>query len=254
VAGGEQRAGGVQRREHGLLRLAHGEPADRVAVEADADQALGRAGAQAEVGAALDDAEQAVAVAADEGRLRALGPAQGQLHGALDLGSGRRQGDALVEHHGDRGIQEMLDLDRALGRQLVPAAVVVRAEHHAALGELAALGQRHDLEPAAVGQDRPLPAHEAVQPAQPADALGPGAQHQVVGVAQDDLGAGARHHLAGHGLDRGGRADRHEGWGLDRAEGGGQPAAAGGAVAGQELEAETGHAASPARVRRQASP
>ena len=129
---GQQRAGRVERGEHELLRLAHGQAADRVAVEADLDQALGRARSLGRVGAALDDAEQAVARSRDEGRLGARGPAQGQLHGAGDLGLGRRQGDALVEHHGDGRIQQVLDLDRALGRELVPAAVMVRAEDDAA--------------------------------------------------------------------------------------------------------------------------
>ena len=61
---------------------------------------------------------------------------------------------------------------------------------HALLGDLADLGQAHHLEAAGVGEDRPVPAHEAVQAAEPRDALGAGAQHQVIGVAEDDVGAG----------------------------------------------------------------
>ena len=46
--------------------------------------------------------------------------------------------------------------------------------------------------PPRVGQDRAVPAHEAVQAAEPRDALGAGPQHQVIGVAEHDVGAGRR--------------------------------------------------------------
>ena len=91
-----------------------------------------------------------------------------------------------------------------------------------------------------------------MQAAQPRDPLGAGAEHQVVGVGEDDLGAGRGEHVDGHGLDGGGGADGHEGRGLDPAEGGGEAAAAGGTVLGQEVEAD--HGAGSARVSRQASP
>ena len=52
------------------------------------------------------------------------------------------------------------------------------------------VAQRDDLEAARVGQDRPVPAHEPVQPAEALDALVAGAQVQVVGVRQDDRRAG----------------------------------------------------------------
>jgi hypothetical protein len=83
----------------------------------------------------------------------------------------------------------LLDLDGALRRQAW-AAVEVRAEGDAILGDLAQLLQRHDLEAAGIGEDRSRPVHEPVQAAQPRDPLGAGAQHQVIGVAEDDLGAG----------------------------------------------------------------
>ena len=62
---------------------------------------------------------------------------------------------------------KVLDLDRPLGRQLVARAVDVGLEGDALLGDLPEFGQRHDLEAAGVGQDRPGPVHEAVQAAQP---------------------------------------------------------------------------------------
>ena len=65
----------------------------------------------------------------------------------------------------------------------------MRAEGHAALGQLAQLRQGHDLEAAGIGQDRVWPAGKLVQAAQPRDALGAGPQHKMVGVAQNDIGA-----------------------------------------------------------------
>ena len=63
--------------------------------------------------------------------------------------------------------------------------------------ELAQLGEAHHLEAARVGQDRPLPVHEAVQPAEPRHPLGAGPQHQVVGVAEQHVGAGRARTLSG---------------------------------------------------------
>ena len=101
-------------------------------------------------------------------------------------------GEALVEHHGDVRAEPRLDVDGALGRQQMPGAVEVRLELGAFLGDHAPLGEAEDLEAAAVGQDRPVPADEAVQAAAPRDQLVAGAEKEVIGVAEDDLGAGAR--------------------------------------------------------------
>ncbi len=128
------------------------------------------------------------------------------------------------------------------GRQVVLAAVDVRAEGHAVVGQLAQVGQRHHLEAAGIGQDRPGPVHEPVQPAQPLDPLRARPQHQVIGVAEHDLGARSPHRVGRHRLDRRRGADRHEGRRLDGAVGGVQPAAPRRAVGGERLEAEAGHA------------
>ena len=73
------------------------------------------------------------------------------------------------------------------------------------------------LEAARVGQDRTVPAHEAVQPAVLGDHLEPGAQPQVEGVAEDDLRARGGELLGRHRLDRAVGADRHEGRRVDPA-------------------------------------
>ena len=53
----------------------------------------------------------------------------------------------------------------------------------------APVGQAEDLKAAAVGEDGPVPADEAVQPAAARDQLVARPKKQVVGVAEDDLGA-----------------------------------------------------------------
>ena len=76
---------------------------------------------------------------------------------------GRVARRALVEGHRDVGAQVLLDLHRALGREQVLAAVDVAPEAHALLVELAQRGEREDLVAAAVGEERPVPAGEAVE-------------------------------------------------------------------------------------------
>ena len=73
------------------------------------------------------------------------------------------------------------------------------------------VAERDDLEAARVGEDRPVPAHEAVEAAEPRDPLVARTQVEVVGVGQDDRRAGVLEVVGVEGLDGGVRADRHEG-------------------------------------------
>ena len=97
------------------------------------------------------------------------------------------------------------------------AAVQVRLEVSAFLGDEPALGEAEHLEAAAVGEDRARPSDEAMQAAAPRDQLVAGPQHQVIGVGEDDLGAGILYVLMPNRLDRALRADRHERGCLDDA-------------------------------------
>ncbi len=63
------------------------------------------------------------------------------------------------------------------------------------------------------------PVHECVQTAQRGYSLGRWAQHQMVGVAEDDVRAEATYRFGQHSLYRGGCADGHEGGGFYRASG-----------------------------------
>ena len=115
------------------MRFADREAADRVAVKADLDQAPRAGAAQVRHVAALRDAEQHVAGWRGlERALAALGPAQRELHRALDIAALRRQPHAFVHLHRDIGAEQPLHLDRALRRQFDLGAVDMRAEGHRA--------------------------------------------------------------------------------------------------------------------------
>ena len=197
---------------------------------------------------ALHDAEDAVARALDERRAAARGPAHGEAHRGRRLVDRRGIGRAFVECHRDVGIEQMLDLDRALGCQRVLGTVEMRLERDAVLVELAQLRQREHLIATRIRQDRFPPVHQRMQAAQPRHALGARAQHQVIGIAQQDLGARRGDGFRLHGLHRRGRAHRHEGRRLDGTAPRGHAAAARSPVARQKLEAEAAHDAFSIRL------
>jgi len=71
------------------------------------------------------------------------------------------------------------------------------------------------------------------------DALGARAQHQVIGVAEENVCAGEPYCLRQQALDGRLRADRHEGRRRYRAVRGGDLAAARSAVGGEKAEPES---------------
>ena len=198
-----------------LGRLAHRDAADRIAVETAGDDLRGAPRPELGVASALDDAEERPALAR-MGRATAPRPAPRPLDGREEAGAVGRQGRAIVEGHGDVAAQGPLDLHAALRRHGEEGAVEMRPEDDRVVRDRPPIGQAEHLEAAAVGQDRPLPAHEAVHPAQPADRLLAGPEPEVVGVAEDDLEPETLELLRRHPLHGGGRPDRHEGGGLDR--------------------------------------
>ena len=105
----------------------------------------------------------------------------------------------------------LLDGHGPLRRDGHQPAVDVRAEDGLLFGHFDAMGEAEQLEAAAIGQDRPVPAHEAVQPAQRGDDLFAGPQREMVGVAQDHLRPGGAELFDLQPLDAGLGADGHEG-------------------------------------------
>ncbi len=117
----------------------------------------------------------------------------------------------LVEAHGDVRAEGGLDLRGELGREARRRAVVDRAEGDAFVVDRGdRVAQREDLVAARIGQDRAVPAHEAVEPAELGDQLVAGPEEEVVGVAEDDVRAERPHLVGVERLDRRLRPDRHE--------------------------------------------
>ena len=90
-----------------------------------------------------------------EGALAALGPGSDSRIARSISAARRRQLEAFVELHRDVGAEQILDLDRALGRELD------HARRRDASGRsrrrsltLRSSRERHDLEAAGIGQDR----------------------------------------------------------------------------------------------------
>ena len=128
-------------------------------------------------------------------------------HGVLPRHPGRR---ALVEGHDHVCPQRTLDVDHPLGRKVVAAPVDVAAEGHPVVADVADGGEREDLESPGIGEDRTLPAHEVVQPAQLRHHVGAGPQVEVVGVGENHRRARRRQLLRRDALHRPLGADRHE--------------------------------------------
>ena len=83
----------------------------------------------------LEDSEDAVTGPLDKRAARALRPAHGQFHRAFDRLVRRGIRRALVQRHRNVGAEQVLDRDRPFRRQLVEAAVEMRAKGDAGLGD-----------------------------------------------------------------------------------------------------------------------
>ena len=140
--------------QHDVLRLAHGQSADGVALEVERCELRRAFDAQRLHRAALHDAEHRLAGLIAERDLAALGPAQGKPHGFLRNLVRAWQLDAFVELHLDVRPEQTLNLDRTFGRHHVGRAVDMRLEGHAGFVDLAEGRERHHLEAAGIGQDR----------------------------------------------------------------------------------------------------
>ena len=106
---------------------------------------------------------------------------------AAATSDGMRQ--TLVEHHRDVGTELSLDVGRLFRRQQVRRPVEVRSEVRSLLVDGAPRREAEHLIAAAVGEDRPRPADEAVEPAAPRDQVVAGTQIEMIGVAEEHLGA-----------------------------------------------------------------
>src|SRR5687768_3430149 len=74
-------------------------------------------------------------------------------------------GHHVVELHDDVGAECTLEGDHALRREEPAGSIDVTSEFDAVLADRAERLQREHLEPARVGENRAVPLHEAMQPA-----------------------------------------------------------------------------------------
>src|SRR4029450_12652857 len=109
---------------------------------------------------------------------------------ALGCLAGRRIREAFVERVDDVGAQSVLDLDRDLRRQEVGGAAAGGAALGAGLRDLPELREAENLESAGVAEDRPVPTHEAMKPAELLHEVVTRPGKELVRVGEDDLGAG----------------------------------------------------------------
>ena len=144
-----------------------------------------------------------------------------------------RPGTEVIRRHGD--LHRLLRPHEHLG------AIHRRGEIHALLLDLAQRPQAEHLKAAGIGEDRSVPRHEPMQSPELAHEVGSGPQQEVVGVPQEDLGPGLAHVVGAQALDRALGADRHEGRRIHHTVRRREPAPAGRAVGGEELEAERAH-------------
>ena len=116
----------------------------------------------------------------------------------------------LIEHHGYIGPQIFLNPDGALGRQHHPRAIEVTLKVDSLIGYPGEGRQAEKLVPAAIGQNRAVPTHEPVKPAQSGDYLISRSQGQMICVGENNLAACRRQILRRQSLHSRLSADGHE--------------------------------------------
>src|SRR5438105_14440257 len=85
------------------------------------------------------------------------------------------------------------------------------------LGDPAQLGERENLEPAAIGQDRSVPAHKSMQSAEMPNHLKTWPNEQMIGISENNLRSDLAKLARAHCFHASLSADRHEGRGFDHA-------------------------------------
>ena len=206
---GEPRRRQRHNRAAPLRRLSHRDTADGVPLEAQGGDLLDAALPQLAIVATLYDAELRPPVPRER-VAAAPGPQGRPAHGLEEALQARRKRRAVVERHDDVASKRVLDRQAALRSHRQKRPVEVGAERDAVVRDCTPIGETQHLEPPAVGEDRTLPSHEAVQAAEAADEVLPRAQRQMVGIAENQLETEGGEVLRRHRLDRARGADGHE--------------------------------------------
>ena len=216
---------------HRLGALPYRQTADGISGQVQVGDLLHVLDAQISVGAALVDAPEHLpgidrrfqSIEAGVFRLAAhqptIGPADGGFH--IIVGCGIL--DALVKGHADVRAEIRLDLHAFLRAHKDFPSVQVGGKIDALLPDFPQTGQREDLKAAGIGQNRPVPGHELMQPSKIVNNLVTGPQMQVVGVGKLHLTADVFQIGRAEGaLDGPLSADIHKHRRLDRAVGAGK--------------------------------
>jgi hypothetical protein len=154
-----------------------------------------------------------------EVRVRTLCPGHGEAKALFGTGAAGRVLGAFVKSHTNIGAESDLNIHGVFGREEVAAAIQVRPEADAFIGDFAEGAEGEDLESAGVGEHCARPANEAVQAAEAADEFVAGAQVEVIGIAENDFRTEGFESVLGDGFDGAGSADGHEDRSLDSAVG-----------------------------------
>ena len=147
--------------------------------------------------------------------------------------------DDVIELHDHVGAEVALDVHHRFRREDVLRSVDVAAKLDAVFAHGAQALEREHLKAARVGEDRPVPSHELMQPAEIANELVARPQMQMVRVAEDHLRADVVQVVRVERLHRRLGADRHERRRLDDAVRRREPSGARAADGLLELERKT---------------
>jgi len=219
----QTRRGGGNDVVHDVNRLPDAQPSDRISLEADRLGGFGTFATEVRKDSPLHDAKLRLpGVADDDVRPRGGpqrreptpatgGPANRPLHRRGRLVPCGWIGKTFIEDHRDVRPELRLDVHSPLRRQLMPGPVDMRLEVGPVLGDATPLRETEYLIPAAVSQDGPVPAYEAMETAAPSYELVTRPQVEVIRVAQDDLGARLFEVFEERSLDGTLCPDRHEG-------------------------------------------
>ena len=205
-----------------------GETADRVAGEVKFADLFHVAYAQVGIGAALVDAEEKLTGVDGifelgetvEFFLAAAEPSCGAVAGIAGVVVFRRVFDAFVKRHRDGGAEVGLDAHAFFRSHENALAVDVGREVNAFFLDAAQTCEREDLESAAVGQSRLVPAGELLKTALVVNETVARTDVEVVGVREHDLAVDIHEVNGGYAaLDRRAGCNVHENRGFDFAVG-----------------------------------
>src|SRR5579859_2071042 len=104
------------------------------------------------------------------------GPAQRHLHGLTAAFAPGGMLGAFIESHNDVAAEGNLNFNGALRGKQVRGAIEMRAEIDAVFADFAQFIQAEDLKAARVSKKSAVPAHEAMQSAEPANQFVPRTQ------------------------------------------------------------------------------